>query len=323
MKRSPVIFPGVSLVALFVAGCTSLPNVRFVGRAPSTVPVTGSVAPEVIATGVPIASEWVATPGVRKAYYVGQIIDPAHPELLYRPGIVIREEVPERWNRNPSATRGIATGVIAAVPDPAVLPPGSPEMEQMIVQQRKIMQLLSDRNGDLARELADAKSASTATATAPAPAATAPPPQPIVAETAAGSPSGAVFPPQTATIPAPSVIAAKGRLDLTRALVPNADGMIELSAEILDEVDRSEPNPFVKRYQSQTTFREIVISVSGTSLGPRPTASVNGRLLNIGDAWEGFTVAAITRDAVYFQKEVFLLQIPLARTGGVTVRVPQ
>ena len=270
-----------------------------------------------------MANEQVATPSVRKAYYVGQIIDPAHPELMYRPGIVIREEVPERWNRNPSATRGIATGVIAAVPDPAVLPPGSPEMEQMIVQQRKVMQLLSDRNDDLAHELADAKSANNATVPGAAPAATTTPPQPVVGDTAAGSPSGPGVPALPATMPAPSIFTAKGRLDLTRALVPNADGMIELSAEILDEVDRSEPNPFVKRYQSQTTFREIVINVSGTSLGPRPTASVNGRLLNIGDAWEGFTVAAITRDAVYFQKDVFLLQIPLARTSGVAVRVPQ
>lgn len=111
--------------------------------------------------------------------------------------------------------------------------------------------------------------------------------------------------------------------DLSRALVPNADHAIELSPEILDAIDRSEPNPFVKRFQSQTTFRNILVKVSGTSLGPRPTASVNDRLLNVGDIWEGFTVAAIARDAVFLRKDGFLLQIPVARPKGVTIRLPQ
>ena len=309
-------FFGAACATLLISGCATTPQMR-ASAPPATPP------PPPSSSGIPIPNEPITTPGIRKAYFVGQIIDPTHPELMYRPGIVYREELPERWNRNPTASRGAATGVIATVPDPAILPPSSPEMEQMIVQQRKVLQLLSDRNDDLARELADVKSENTAALPAPPPATTTALLSPVAGDNAAPAPSGPVLPPLPATMPAPSAFTVKGRLDLTRALVPNADGMIELSAEILDEVDRSEPNPFVKRYQSQTTFREIVITVSGASLGPRPTASVNGRLLNVGDAWEGFTVAAITRDAVYFQKEIFLLQIPLARTSGVTVRVPQ
>ena len=311
---------GAACATLLITGCASTSQMRADSAQRASAPAPSTPPSAASSSGMPIPNEPITTPGIRKAYYVGQLIDPAHPELMYRPGVVFREELPERWNRNPTAARGAVSGVIAAVPDPAILPPSSPEMEQMIAQQRKVMQLLSDRNDDLAHALADAKSENAATVAALNQAATAAPPPPVASDTAAASPSGPGLAPPPATMPAPS---AFGRLDLTRALVPNADGMIELSAEILDEVDRSEPNPFVKRYQSQTTFREIVINVSGASLGPRPTASVNGRLLNVGDTWEGFTVAAITRDAVYFQKEIFLLQIPLARTSGVTVRVPQ
>lgn len=311
-----------------------MPPIRFTrygapnpAQRPAPTPVKPAPStPAAVAANLPapaiIANELVTTPSVRKAYFVGQIIDPAHPELMYRPGVVYREEIPERWNRNPAANRGAVMGVIAAVPDSALLPPSSPEQQQMIAQQRRVMELLAGTNADLNRQLADAKAslASGVSHAAEAPTATptnsqAPesPTGPLISSPAARTPPGA----------ASAATAARGPVDLSRALVPNADGAIELSPEILDEVDRSEPNPFVKRYQAQTTYREVLVEVTGTSPGPRPTASVNGRLVNIGDSWEGFVVAAITRDAVYLQKDVFLLQIPLARQRGVTVRLPQ
>jgi hypothetical protein len=295
-------------VALFT-GCASLPKIRLSRYGAATAAAVAPLPAPAIGSGIPVPNEFVATPGVRKAYYVGPMIDPAHPELMYRPGIVYRQEVPERWNRNPTAWRGAVSGVIAAVPDPAILPPASAEMEQLVAQQRRVMQLLSESNVDLRRRV-EAVNPETEK---PAP------------ESAASTVTkqGAVPPAGPVTALTTTLPAARASVDLSRALVPNADGAIELSAEILDPVDRSEPNPFVKRYQSQTTFRDLLVTVTGTSLGPRPTASVNGRLLNIGDAWEGFTVAAIARDAVSFQKEVYLLQIPLARASGVTVRLLQ
>lgn len=298
---------GLTAAGLLLAGCGSMPDIRFTrygAPAPQPAGKSPPAPPPQVSQGIPIANEWVATPSVRKVYYVGQLIDPAHPELMYRPGIVVREEVPERWNRNPIARRGTISGTLAAVPDPAVLPPSSPELEQMIAQQRKVMELLADSNAELAQRLSGSIPETGAESE----------PSPATASTGieSGSPAFLSNPPAVFS----------GRVDLGRALVPNADGAIELSPEILDEIDRSEPNPFVKRFQSQLSFREIVVTVTGTSLGPRPTASINGRLVNVGDQWEGFGVAAITRDAVYLQKELFLLQIPLARSAGITVRLP-
>jgi hypothetical protein len=314
MMRALFQMLGAGGAAALLAGCGSLPKIRFTryGAPPAPVAAAAPVAAPVVPAGIPVPDERVVTPGLRKAYYVGQMIDPAHPELMYRPGIVYRQEVPERWNRNPTASRGTVAGVIAAVPDPAVLPPGSPELEQLVAQQRRVLELLSETNADLRRQLAGepAAASSKAPTAATAPATAAPAGQEKPDAKVESLPPAS--PPQTRAAPA----------DLARALVPNADHAIELSPEILDAVDRSEPNPFVKRFQPQTAFRDLLVTVSGTSLGPRPTASVNGRLLNPGEVWEGFTVAAITRDAVFLRKDGFLLQIPVARTRGVTVRLP-
>jgi hypothetical protein len=312
MTRVPLPYLGAAGAAALLAGCSSLPKIHFTRYGAPPVP-TAAAAPAIVpapSAGTPVPNESVVTPGLRKAYYVGQIIDPAHPELMYRPGVVYRHEVPERWNRNPGA-RGAVSGVISALADPAILPPSSPELEQLIAQQRRAMQLLSATNEELRRQVEEL---------------TDDPEAAEKVESAAARPAPAAAPaavPPVASAPTAPAAAAPGPPDLSRALVPNADGAIELSREILDAVDRSEPNPFVKRFQPQLAFRDLVITVNGTALGPRPTASVNGRLLNLGDAWEGFSVAAITRDAVFLQKEIFLLQIPLARTSGVTVRLPQ
>lgn len=301
-----------------------MPQVRFTrygssNAAPRPAPARPVLSPPTALLAPIVPNELVATPSVRKAYFVGQIIDPTHPELMYRPGIVYREEIPERWNRNPLASRGAVTGVIAAVPDPAILPPSSAEQQQLIAQQRRVMELLSAANADLDRRIGAKVETSAAPSTA---AVTATPPNANESGIGRAPNEAAATLRPTSARPAPAV-SAPSRVDLSRALVPNADGAIELSPEILDEVDRSEPNPFVKRYQAQTIYRDIVIEVTGTSPGPRPTASVSGRLVNVGDVWEGFVIAAITRDAVYLQKDVFLLQIPLARQRGVTLRLPQ
>lgn len=301
---TPLLKSLVAATAAFVLpACGSLPKVRLTHRgAPSSPP--SPVAPAPAPAGAAISNELVATPSVRKAYYVGQLIDPAHPELMYRPGIVYREETPERWNRNPVANRGAVTGVVSALPDPEILPLASAEQQQLITQQQKVLQLLADSNRT--REAAGEQRP----AAGPEPASFAPSDSTDVARSTQG---GAAVAPAINQSP----------LNLSRALVPNADGAIELSPEILDEVDRSEPNPFVKRHQAHTQYREIIVAVTGTAPGPRPTASVNGRLLNVGDPWEGFVVAAITRDAVYLQRDVFLLQIPFAREHGITIRLPQ
>lgn len=290
-------------LALLLSGCSSLPPVRFTryGAPPRAAVVPAAINPP--GQHSPAAPAPITTPSIRKAYYVGPIIDPAHPELLYRPGIVYREELPERWNQNAQGVRGAVTGTISSAPDPAILPPSSPEQQQLIAQQQRVMQLLAESNSDLTREVADLRDGKVEqTPAAP------------LAEIAEKTPEVAKVP--------KSIPTAEAALDLSRALVPNADGAIELSPEILDEVDRTEPNPFVKRYQPQATYRQMTVEVTGTSSGPRPTASINGRLVNVGDAWESFVVAAITRDAVYLRKDAFLLQIPIARQRAVTLRMP-
>lgn len=309
-------FHRLPLVALCAAS-TALPGcvARPVPPSPQNVaPLAAPTAPEPSA----LPAEAVAIPGLYKAYYVGQIIDPAHPELMYRPGVVYRQESAERWNRNPAATAGAVSGVIGAVTDPARLAPFSAEQQQLIAQQREALALLADDNARL-----------TASSAATTPNADTPDTTPAVHE----SPTPATTPtvdlavdPLPIAPPAPPAdaepIAAAKAYDFNRALIPNSDGIIVLSPELLEQIDRNEPNPFVRRHQLATQFRDITLALTGTAPGPRSSCTVNGRIYNNGDSLEGFRVVGIARDAVYLERGPFLLQIPLARERPVVVRIP-
>lgn len=291
-------------ITIFLPGCAARPY------APPSAPTTpGTSGPATI-----VPSDAITTPSLYKAYYVGQIIDPTHPELMYRPGVVYRQELPERWNRNPAATRGAVAGVISAVADPASLAPFSAEQQQLIAQQRQALELLADDNAQLRAAVKPADET--------APDAKDAPREGTTPESEA-SPATAQPEAVAAAKAADDLPASPEKFDFNKALTPNSDGAIVLSPELLEQIDRNEPNPFVRRHQLETQFRDLQIAVTGTAPGPRPTATVNGRLLNNGDAWEGFKVVGIARDSIYLFRAPFLLQIPLAREHPVTVRIPQ
>jgi len=275
-------------------------------------------APIAPTAAAPISVENVMTPGLVKAYYIGQIIDPSHPELMYRPGVVYREELSPRWNRNPSASGGAFSGVVSGVPDPAHLAPFSAEQQQLIAQQRQALELLSDDNDRLRATVAKQEAAA-----APAADTTTLPPE-HVPEAPAEQPATAPAIPDAPAPVAPAAAPVAGeQLDFNKCITPNSDGAIILSPELLDQVDRNEPNPFVRRHQLETQFHEVQIALTGTATGPRPSATVNGRIVNNGDLVEGFKVVGIARDSIYLHRGPFLMQIPLARERPVSVRIPQ
>jgi hypothetical protein len=96
----------------------------------------------------------------------------------------------------------------------------------------------------------------------------------------------------TAQVPAEDKPAGKAETmaPVTPALVPDAEGIIDLGTSVSGEA-----NPFAVR---TATGREIKLTVSGVVGGKHPCALVNGRLLQQGEAVEAFVVDAIEDDAV-------------------------
>lgn len=104
-------------------------------------------------------------------------------------------------------------------------------------------------------------------------------------------------------------------------VVPNTEGVIEISGALFSALDGGVQNPFLQQYRGDATARELTITVAGIVLGPQPTTVLNGKVYAIGDHIESFLIAAIQQDLVVLRWENFVLQIPL-QERPVVVRYP-
>jgi hypothetical protein len=103
------------------------------------------------------------------------------------------------------------------------------------------------------------------------------------------------------------------------ALVPNADGVIDLTATT---TKAGEPvNPFAVRAAPEGAGREVLVHVSGLIAGPKPCAVVNERLVETGDSVEPFRVERIDPEAVLLRLGERRLRLPLS-DKPVRVRLP-
>jgi hypothetical protein len=94
----------VLLPLVFVASCASRPQLALRPAPPS------AVAP----------AESVRYPEVVRAYQVGRLVDPAHPELMAEAHPVYRLEVSPRWNLHPGSPN--AANLLNPPPDAAFSP---------------------------------------------------------------------------------------------------------------------------------------------------------------------------------------------------------
>ena len=107
-------------------------------------------------------------------------------------------------------------------------------------------------------------------------------------------------PPQISSLAVPAQVVAPPPVELTidpePALMPNADGVIDLTS--VDTPDTGEVNPFAVRAASAHPTREIELRITGILAGAKPCAIINGQLLEPGAAIEGMTLKRIEPNAV-------------------------
>ena len=126
---------------------------------------------------------------------------------------------------------------------------------------------------------------------------------------------GGVAPPVAAAPTPPAPIA--GGADAAPAdvplLVPNADGVIDLTA--LDApVPGSPPNPFAVRALPADAVREISLDVQGILTGATPCALVGGQVVEPGGTVETLRLARLDPDALVLSGDGFDLRLPFGAT---------
>ena len=135
-------------------------------------------------------------------------------------------------------------------------------------------------------------------------------PAPVPSHEEAGSP--AIQPPSP--VPPVTVAAQPVPVELTidpePALMPNADGEIDLTS--VDVPASDEANPFTVRAIPASQPRSIELRVTGILAGAKPCAIINGQLLEPGATVEGLAVKRIEPSAVILTLGRHRLRVPIS-----------
>jgi hypothetical protein len=244
-------------------------------------------------------------------YYVGPAVDPAHPHLLTTGGDVVIREQPERWNvtgrAKPSAAWS-AYGPITSRPSSAFHPdPVAADYAQKLAQATKIVSLLGARAEQLEEENKKLKKA-------PSPNVTAQPAAgPIIAAVGGSSEAVTVTNQTTST-------QAEQNPDLI-TLLPNSEGVIDMRLAVGNSIAGGSSNPFASRWTTKTTAQNLSLRISSLAIGSPSSITLNGKLISVGDSYEGFRLHTVDRDGVYLQRDGFLLRVPMGE-APVQVRLP-
>jgi len=126
-----------------------------------------------------------------------------------------------------------------------------------------------------------------------------------------------VPPPLPSPVAAPLVVVSppiptSPSLEPELALVPNADGVIDLAALLTARRDGEDVNPFAVRSLPADAIREVTLHVQGIIGGANPCALVNHRAVQPPDAVESLTVLRVETDAVVFRHAGHLIRLPVA-----------
>lgn len=125
---------------------------------------------------------------------------------------------------------------------------------------------------------------------------------------AAAAPAQA-SPPAVVAAP-PSLPPVELTIDPEPALMPNADGVIDLTS--MENPATGELNPFAVRALPTLLPREIELRVTGILAGARPCAVINGQLVEPGGTIEGFSLKRIEPAAVVLTLGRHRLRVPMA-----------
>lgn len=167
-----------------------------------------------------------------------------------------------------------------------------PERADPTVRQRRHIEALIAQNEALANRVRELETQ----------------PKPAVIMPRETPPSALVAPATVPTSPEPASEAA---------LVPNAEGVLDLTAVRAGD----EANPFAVRTLPPESVREIALRVGGIVRGPSPCALINGRPVQAGDRVESLDVVRIEPAAVLLRHGAELLRLPLTEKP-VRLRLP-
>lgn len=117
--------------------------------------------------------------------------------------------------------------------------------------------------------------------------------------------------------PAAPIVVPEPAQDEIPALVPNADGLVDLTAADLP-VDSG--NPFAVRVPGPGTTREVSLAVGGIVRGSSPCALINGRLVEPGESVDALRLIRLEPAAVLLQHDGRFVRLPVAATP-VRIRI--
>lgn len=130
------------------------------------------------------------------------------------------------------------------------------------------------------------------------------------------SPSPEAVAPMGASEPAPHVLPPT-----EPAILPNAEGVIDLVALMIPVREGEEVNPFAVRSLPPEAIREVTLHVQGVIHSAAPCALINARAVLPGENAESLAVAGVEPDAVLIRHAGRLLRLPVAEKP-VRIRLP-
>lgn len=111
------------------------------------------------------------------------------------------------------------------------------------------------------------------------------------------------------------------QLSTEPAILPNADGLIDLVALLTPLREGDEVNPFAVRTLPPDAVREITLHVRGVIHGASPCALINHRAVLPGESTESLNLTAVESDAVLIRHAGRLLRLPVSEKP-VRIRLP-
>ncbi len=196
-----------------------------------------------------------------------------------------------------------------AAPVPLAVP--SLEIQEKTLRQQQQIQALIAQNEAL---LARVRELETAPPVPPVPVPAVLPPailQPVAAESVKLEPAPPPTPPAP-IVPPPSA---------EPAILPNADGLIDLTALLIQTRDGDDVNPFAVRSLPADAIREVTLHVQGVIGGAAPCALINQRTVQPEQTIESLTLVGIEPNAVLVRHAGHLLRLPVAEKS-VRIRLP-
>lgn len=97
---------------------------------------------------------------------------------------------------------------------------------------------------------------------------------------------------------------------LEPAIVPNADGLVDLVA--VSRACDDDDNPFAVRSVATDAIREVTLHIGGIVNGASPCVLVNGRTVQPGESIEGLTLIQVEPDSALFRHGEHRIRIPVA-----------